>query len=280
MVKNKLKYFTITISVFILILLLIIRIYPVSYDEIIAQKHLGCSFEHPFGTDYLGRDFFIRTCYAILNTILISLCSIICSIGIGVLYGTYAGYKGGKTEKIMRTFLNILECIPDFLLAIIILIIFNNIFANSSLVGIFITLVIASWTQMARIIVNETKKIMNNEYIQYSQTKGASFFHIFKFHLLPNLKDIIIVTTIQKIPSAIFLESFLSFVGVGIQPPYPSLGKMISEGVKVFRLYASELIIPSIVLILIVLIFNIFGENIIQKENNGENNGEKNDSKN
>lgn len=270
MVKSKLKNFSIFIIAIIIILLLIIIIYPFKYDEIVGEKHMGCSIEHPFGTDYLGRDFFIRICFAMLNTIMISICSIVCSLGIGVLYGTYAGYKGGKIEKIMRMVLNILECIPDFLLAIIILIIFNNLFINSNLIGIFLTLVIVSWTQMARIIINETKKIMNNEYIQYSKIKNANFIHILTFHLLPNLKDIIIVTVIQKIPSAIFLESFLSFVGIGIQPPYPSLGKMISEGIKVFRIYASELIIPSIVLIIVVLIFNLFGETIIKKENFGE----------
>lgn len=270
MVKSKLKNFSIFIIAIIIILLLIIIIYPFKYDEIVGEKHMGCSIEHPFGTDYLGRDFFIRICFAMLNTIMISICSIVCSLGIGVLYGTYAGYKGGKIEKIMRMVLNILECIPDFLLAIIILIIFNNLFINSNLIGIFLTLVMVSWTQMARIIINETKKIMNNEYIQYSKIKNANFIHILTFHLLPNLKDIIIVTVIQKIPSAIFLESFLSFVGIGIQPPYPSLGKMISEGIKVFRIYASELIIPSIVLIIVVLIFNLFGETIIKKENFGE----------
>lgn len=270
MVKSKLKNFSIFIIAIIIILLLIIIIYPFKYDEIVGEKHMGCSIEHPFGTDYLGRDFFIRICFAMLNTIMISICSIVCSLGIGVLYGTYAGYKGGKIEKIMRMVLNILECIPDFLLAIIILIIFNNLFINSNLIGIFLTLVIVSWNQMARIIINETKKIMNNEYIQYSKIKNANFIHILTFHLLPNLKDIIIVTVIQKIPSAIFLESFLSFVGIGIQPPYPSLGKMISEGIKVFRIYASELIIPSIVLIIVVLIFNLFGETIIKKENFGE----------
>lgn len=270
--KNKLKKFSIFLIILILLLLFIIIIYPVNYDEIVGEKHLNCSVKHPFGTDYLGRDFFIRICYATLNTIMISICAIICSLVIGVFYGTYAGYKGGKVEQIMRAILNILECIPDFLLAIIILIMFNNLFINGSLIGIFITLIIVSWTQMARIIINETKKIMNTEYIQYAKLKKAKYIHILIFHLLPNLKNLIIITIIQKIPSAIFLESFLSFVGIGIQPPYPSLGKMISEGIKFFRIYPSELIIPSVVLILVVLIFNIFGENLMEKENFGEKN--------
>ena len=268
--KNKVKFFIIAILILILLLVLIINIYPFKYDEIVGDKHMGFSSEHPFGTDYLGRDFFIRICFAMLNTIMISICSILCSLGIGVLYGTYAGYKGGRVEKIMIVILNILECIPDFLLAIMILIIFNNLFINSNLIGIFLTLVIVSWTQMARIIMNETKRIMNNEYIQYAQIKNAKFPHILLFHLLPNLKELIIITVIQKIPSAIFLESFLSFVGIGIQPPYPSLGKMISEGIRVFRTNFSELLIPSLVLIVVVLIFNFFGEILMKKENYGE----------
>ena len=262
--KNKVKKFLISLVIFMLLLLVIIIIHPYKYDEIIGQQHLNCSFQHFFGTDYLGRDFFLRVCLATLITLFISILSIFCSIFIGSIYGIYAGYKGGTTEKIMLMILNILESIPDFLLAIILLIVFNNLFISGSLIGIFLTLILISWTQMARIIINETKKIKELEYIQYAQLKGAKFKHILFFHLIPNLKDIIII------PSYIFLESFLSFIGIGIQTPLPSLGRMISEGIKYFRLYFSELLIPSIVLILIILFFNFFGESMLNK-NNGDN---------
>lgn len=261
--KKKVKRFSIAILSVVMALILILIFFPYKYDDIVAEKHLSFGLSHLFGTDYLGRDFFVRICFAMLNTLLISICTIVCSIFIGVVYGTYAGYKGGKTEKIMVSILNVLESIPDFLLAIILLIVFNNLFVNSSVLGIFVTLILISWTQMARIVINETKRIMNNEYVQYSIIKEASFFHILKFHLIPNLKNTIIITAIQKIPAAIFLESFLSFVGVGIQPPLPSLGKMISEGIRFFRLYPHELILPSIILGVVVCIFNVFGEMII-----------------
>ncbi len=269
--KKKIKKIIIIIFILILILLLAIIISPYKYDKIYTDKHLSFSIKHLFGTDYLGRDYFIRICYGVLNTILISVCSIFCSLIIGVLYGTYSGYKGKKVESIMFLIVYILECIPDFLLAIILLIIFNNLFINGGLLGIFLTLIITSWTSMARIINNETKKIMNTEYIEYAITKKAKFKHILTFHLLPNLKEIMIITAIQKIPSSIFIESFLSFVGIGIQPPYPSLGKMINEGLKSFRSYPRELLIPCISLIVVVMLFNYLAE-ILLSDKKGDSN--------
>ena len=121
-------------------------------------------------------------------------------------------------------------------------------------------LTFVSWIYLARIMANETKKIMDTDYVQYAIIKKANFWHIFNFHLLPNLKNMIIIIIIQKIPSFIFIESFLSFVGIGVQPPVPSLGKMISDGVKVFRFYPYELFIPVLAIITIVLIFNVIGE--------------------
>jgi oligopeptide transport system permease protein len=269
--KKKFKKFIICMIVVFAILFLSIITSPYKYDEICTSSHLGFSLSHPFGTDYLGRDFFVRVCYGIINTLLISVFSIFCSLIIGVLYGTYSGYKGKKVDGIMFFIVYVLECIPDFLIAILLLIVFNNLFISSGLIGIFITLVITSWTQMARIINNETKKIMQTDYVQYSITKKAKYKHILFFHLLPNLKDIMIVTTIQKIPSAIFIESFLSFVGIGIQPPYPSLGKMISEGLKSFRLYPFELLIPCVSLIIVVMIFNLFGESLLVNKDGDSN---------
>lgn len=264
---NLLKKIIIFTSILILILVLILCLYPVKYDDIISNPNLSPSIKYIFGTDYLGRDLFIRTCYAVLNTLFIACFSVFCSLFIGVVYGTYAGYKGGRIEKNMVMFLNILESIPSFLLIILFLVLLNNFFTEkSSILGVLMALIAVSWIYMSRIIINETKKIMNSDYIRYATIKKASFGHILRFHLLPNLKNIIIIIIIQKIPSIIFIESFLSFVGIGIQPPFPSLGKMVSDGLKFFRIYPHELLVPVISLILIVFLFNIIGEIIIKNK--------------
>jgi len=266
--KGNIIKFTFTfIFVVVAILIFILYFSPIKYNSIVSEPHLSPSFEYIFGTDYLGRDLFIRICYAILNTLFIVICSIFCSLFFGVIYGAYAGYKGGKIEKNMIIFFEYFLSIPSFLLIIVFLVLLNNFLSErSSIFGILIALSIVSWIYLSRIIINETKKIMDTDYVQYAIIKKASFWHIFKFHLLPNFRNIIIIIIIQKIPSFIFIESFLSFVGIGIQPPLPSLGKMISDGVKVFRFYPHELFIPVLTIIFIVFIFNIIGEIIIRNK--------------
>lgn len=253
--NNKIK-FIICFSI-ILIIIIIFFFYPYKYNTISQDKHASFSFIHLLGTDYLGRDFLSRISLATLNTLLISITSIFCSVFIGAVYGMIAGYAKTSVGKIMYYILNIIESIPEFLLAMLLLVVFNNRFENLGLIGILITLIVVSWTYIARIVMNETKKIMETEYVQYSIRNGASMYFVIKSHIIPNLKDIILITTLQKIPSCIFLESFLSFIGIGIQPPYPSLGRMISEGLKFFRLYPRELFIPCLILIVIVIFFNI-----------------------
>lgn len=253
--NNKLK-----IIIFILVVALIVFVvvtYPYKYNEISQYKHATFSLKHLLGTDYLGRDFLARTFLATFNTLVISIVSIICSIFIGSMYGMIAGYAKESVSKVMYFILNIIESIPEFLLAMLLLVVFNNSYENLGLLGILITLIIVSWTNIARIVMNETKALKESEFVQYAKRNGASTAFIIKNHLLPNLSNIIIVTSLQKIPSCIFLESFLSFIGIGIQPPFPSLGRMISEGLKFFRLYPRELLIPCFILIIIVVFFNI-----------------------
>lgn len=253
--KKQLKILKIIIPILLLVIIIAI-LYPYNYYDFYAEKHETFSINHIFGTDYLGRDFFARVCLASFNSFIIALVSIICSIFIGGIIGMMAGCYSNGFSKVIVVLLNIIDSIPEFLIAMLLLTVFNSYSNNLGLLGIIITLILVSWTNIARIIMNETKKIFKNEYIQYSKRNGANFLHISKYHLYPNLKRIIIVTTLQKIPEAIFLESFLSFVGIGIQPPYPSLGRMISEGIKFFRVYPRELFIPCLSLITIVFAFN------------------------
>lgn len=239
-----------------------------TYFEMVGTPYEHITSEHWFGTDGLGRDLLVRVCIASRTSIHIACFSIICSMLIGVLYGCFGGYHNRTINMCFTAIIDIIESVPDFLCAMLLMTFFNDVMADAkgSILGIFVTLVLTSWTEMARIIKNETMIIVEENYIKYARQQGAKYNYILIKHLIPNLKYTIIVTAVQKIPSAIFLESFLSFIGIGIQPPFPSLGRMITEGVTVFRTEPYVLLIPSIFLFIIVFLFNIIGRSIILEQ--------------
>ncbi|MCK9329818.1 MAG: ABC transporter permease [Candidatus Cloacimonetes bacterium] len=268
----------------ILILIVIITLFIASfaipfffenniYEQNAALKYAKPSELYILGNDYLGRDMFVRICYAIRNSFIIVICSIPISMLFGIIYGAYAGYSSVTVEKIMTSIMNIFESTPEFLLAILIMVVISGLdikFFDGGIFGIIATVIILSWVKIARIIKNETKKIANNDYVLYSELKNARFGHIFIFHILPGIRRIAITTTAQKISSVIFLEAFLSYIGIGIQPPNPSLGIMIYEGAKYIRTYPHLLLFPAATLFIVILLFNILGE-LLKFENKIEN---------
>jgi len=263
-VTNTAIIFLITIIIFVLF---VPSFYPHQYytinpDLMFAKISRG----HIFGNDALGRDMFIRVCIGIRNSMLISISAIFFSVFIGVIYGSCAGYKGKNAERFMVIVINVLESVPDFLLAVLLMIFFSNLKIknlNGSIAGMFFTLIFLSWIPIARITKNEAKKVANNDFVLYSKLKGAGFFHIFSTHIFPNIKGTVLVTAIQRISSGIFLETTLSFVGIGIQPPEPSLGSMINQSIRSLRIAPHLLFLPSICLIFVVLLFSILGESLI-----------------
>lgn len=243
------------------------------YEQNASLKYANPSEEHILGNDYLGRDMFVRICRAIKSSILIVICSIPVSVLLGIIYGSYAGYASIGVEKTMTTIMNVLESTSEFLLAILLMVVFTSLeikFFDGGIFGIVITLIVLSWIEIARVVKNETKKIVNNDYVLYSELKHARFGHIFLFHILPGIRGIVIIMTVQKISSAIFLEAFLSYIGIGIQPPNPSLGIMISEGAKYIRTSPHLLFFPVAVLFIMILLFNILGE-LLKFDNEMEN---------
>lgn len=238
---------------------------PYSYSEMCGKAFDNFSALHILGTDAIGRDVLVRNCAAALTSIHIAVISVACGLFLGLPYGCLAGYKGGMICGVMTAILDVIEGIPDFLIAMMLMTFINGSRISSDF-GIFVTLTLLSWTSMARIIKNETQILKNKNFIKYSIFKDASFRHIFRTHLFPNLRGTILSVLLQKIPSAIFLEAFLSFIGIGIQPPKPSLGKLISEGMKSFRKAPALLVVPSIFLLAIVLGFNLLAMHL-EKEN-------------
>jgi oligopeptide transport system permease protein len=233
------------------------------YEQSAFLKYAKPSGDHILGNDYLGRDMLVRLCLAIRNSIIIAVCSIPISVFLGIIYGAYAGYASAGVEKVMTAIMNVFESISEFLLAILLMVIFTSLeikFFNGGIFGIIITIIILFWIEIARVVKNETKKIVNNDCVLYSKLKNAQFGHIFLFHILPGIRGIVSIMTVQRISSAIFLEAFLSYIGIGIQPPNPSLGIMINEGVKYIRTYPHLLFFPAITLVMMILLFNILGE--------------------
>ena len=260
----RIKY--IVIVVVVLLALFGFLLLPYDPNEIIAAKYLPPSWQHVFGTDYLGRDLFSRVVQATLAGAVTILGAVVVGTVAGFLYGCYAGYKGGMAKRLLLSGLNIFDSIPDFLLAIALLLLFATIPGVGSMAGLFIVAVLVSWTPIARIVANETSQQMSRGYIRYAAANGAGWWHITKFHLVPLLKDNLLIIAIQKVPSLILISAFLGFIGVGFQPPEANLGKMISEGSIVFRAYPHVLFFPMIFLIILAQIFAIGGHLLKQKK--------------
>lgn len=194
----------------------------------------------------------------------ISLVAIVFGELFGTVYGVIAGYYGKKTEDIMVAVVDVIQCIPEILLVIFLMVLFNeklNIM-EGNIFGIFIVIILTSWPAIARVAKNETKKVRTNEYVIYAKKKGASTAYIIFHHILPNIKVQMGSVIAHRIPKALMVESFLSYIGIGVQPPFPSLGKMIREGIPVIRTNINVLLFPSIAIILLVVLFNLMCEAI------------------
>lgn len=254
----RLKYINLFIIVAIILVVAFVFV-PYNPNAIVAAKYLAPSWEHLFGTDYVGRDLFSRVVQATVISAVTIFAAVAVGTIVGFLYGSYAGYRGGATKRAMLGGLNIFDSIPDFLLAIALLLLFTTIPGIGSMLGLFIVAVLVSWTPIARIVANETTHEMSRGYIMYATANGAGWWHIMRFHLAPVLRDNLLTIAIQKVPSLILISAFLGFIGVGFQPPEANLGKMISEGSLVFRAHPHVLLFPMIFLVVLTQIFALGG---------------------
>jgi len=210
---------------------------------------------HLFGTDDLGRDLFVRTMLGIRITLLVAIVASLVSLVIGVTYGAVAGYVGGRVDAVMMRFVDTLYALPFIFFVILLMIAFERNFLL-----IFIAIGAVNWLDMARIVRGQTISLREREFVDAARLTGVSTARIIFRHIAPNLLGIVVVYVTLTIPQAILVESFLSFLGLGVQEPQTSLGSLVDGGVNQMEGASWMLLIPAALLALILLCFNFLGD--------------------
>lgn len=212
---------------------------------------------HWLGTDDLGRDMFTRIIFGARVSLMIGILSTVVSVIIGVIYGAVAGYLGGKTDEMMMRAVDVLYVLPFTILVIIIMVIFGR-----SIYNLFIALGAIQWLVMARIVRGQVVSLKKQEFIEAAKATGVTTPMIIARHIIPNTLSPVIVFSTLTVPAVILEEAFLSFLGLGIQPPMASWGTLISDGVKGMEAYPWMITYPCISLMLTLLALNFLGDGL------------------
>lgn len=300
LLKNKIATVSLFIIVFITLASILIPLFwPYSYDAMLgvvpgqsvdstynnlkpltygttelARMEAGEKiFPHLFGTDSAGRDYFIRVVYGTRISLAVGFFASIIVLIIGMTIGSIAGYCGGKVDLVIMRIVDIIYALPDMLMVILLASVLQTTLKDkiegtvlakigSNIISLFIVFALLYWVSMARLIRGQILSLKEQEYVLAAQATGAKGGWIIKKHLIPNCISVIVISTALQIPNAIFTESYLSFLGLGVNAPMPSLGSLASDALNGIASYPYRLVIPAIVISLIVLSLNLFGDGL------------------
>ena len=227
------------------------------YETHLPLKNLSPSWEFWFGTDELGRDMFTRVWWGARISLFVGLTATFIDVVIGVIYGAAAGWFGGKVDEAMMRAADILYSIPYLLVVILFMVVISP-----GLVSILLALTFTGWIAMARMVRGQILQLKELDYAQAARALGASSTRILFRHLLPNAMGPIITTMTFTVPTAIFAEAFLSFLGLGVQAPIASWGTMASDGLAALTYYPWRLFFPAFFICLTMLAFNLVGDGL------------------
>lgn len=296
--KNPLAMGSLVVLILIILLIVIApKIVPYSYDQMITvdgkrdktAKNLAPFtyskneqaaiekgeeiFPHIFGTDELCRDYFMRVIYGTRVSLSVGLFASLIVLVIGLLYGSISGYAGGKVDIVMMRIVDIIYSLPDTLMVILLSVILSTILNDKlqgtifqklgvNMISLFIVFGLLYWVGMARLVRGQILTIKNNEYILAAKALGSGSARIIWKHILPNCMSVIFISTALQVPSAIFTESYLSFIGLGVQAPMPSLGSLANAARGGLSSYPYKLVFPAVMICLIVLSCNLLGDGL------------------
>lgn len=226
-------------------------------DQNFEIANQGPTAAHWFGTDNFGRDIFVRCFYGARISLIIGICASLINLVVGVTYGGFAGYVGGKLDNFMMRTVDVLSTVPLTLYVILLMVVMG-----SGMKTILIAIGTIYWIGMARIVRGQVFSLKEQEYVLAAKTLGAGTGRILFKHLIPNAMGPIIVNLTMSIPSAIFTEAFLSFIGLGIPAPQASLGSLCNDALQSFQIYPHLLFFPAAVLCVMILAFNFLGDGL------------------
>jgi oligopeptide transport system permease protein len=217
---------------------------------------------HPLGTDYLGRDMLARLMYGARVSLFIGVVAPLLFALVGIAYGSAAGFVGGRVDQALMRFADFVVALPFLLFMILFKIAFGIGPGESGIVPMLVALVLLGWPGIARLVRGQILQIRQEGYVAAARLLGARTGYLILRHMIPNTLGVILVTMTFAVPSVIFTEAFLSFIGMGVAPPTPSWGSMSNEGIRTMLTHPHELVFPAVFISIAVLAFNLLGDGL------------------